>query len=218
MSPTMPRRNSREAPRFSSEKPNEILRFFTACEELFSECGVTDPKKKKEHVCSYADYESEEEWRILDKFASGTYEEWKKEVLEQYAEAENLVNGTLHNITALTKKFRGLGVGDTAEFMQLKRRWVVESAKLQQDPPLLSNREEVALFFKCFDSQVRELIMLRLSQLPPEPVQAGQKAKRREDLHKMSKVMEVAENIMKGVYGNYTYNKGSTPTLSQTLC
>lgn len=214
--PSMPRRNAREAPHFVYTKPRELLRFFKSVEELFDECSVVDDQKKKEHVCSYADIESEEEWKVLKSFSKGPYDKWKQEVFEQYAESENLVNGTYRSLINLTEKFHDIGVSDEAEFMQLKRRWLVESGKLQKDPPLLSNREEIALWLQCFDQQVRELILLRLSQMPtphtvPGPLVPGVKVKRREDLYEMSTVMEITENIMKGAYGTYSYKKGHIP-------
>ena len=52
---------SRDAPKFSSKKPQELRRFIRQMEDAFTDAGITDDLERKISIGKYADQESEEE-------------------------------------------------------------------------------------------------------------------------------------------------------------
>jgi len=54
----------RDAPKFSSRRPQKLRRFVRWMEDLWKEAGIENDEDKKESLGKYADQESEEEWRV----------------------------------------------------------------------------------------------------------------------------------------------------------
>ncbi|PBK64748.1 hypothetical protein ARMSODRAFT_892680 [Armillaria solidipes] len=81
----MPGPNEKSMPRFEkSTDPKELERFFARLEELFDKCAVAPDVDKKKYAVVYTDIKTEKQWKVLDHFAKGTYEEFKKDVLSSY--------------------------------------------------------------------------------------------------------------------------------------
>ena len=86
---------SQDAPKFLLGRPKELQRFIRQIKDLWKECGMESDSEKKESIGKYADQESEEEWGALKAFNEGyTWDEFKKELLDNYPEALAAERGT----------------------------------------------------------------------------------------------------------------------------
>jgi hypothetical protein len=138
---------TRNAPKFSAERPRQLRRFIRQLEDLWKEAAIISDKEKKESVGKYADQESEEEWKALDTYSEGcTWEEFKKEILENYPEASAAERGTPARIRQIVRETEGIELGDTTKLYTYRRAFLAEANKLKKPPAVMSNRELVELF------------------------------------------------------------------------
>jgi hypothetical protein len=139
--------SARDAPRFSSRRPQELRRFLRQMEDLWDEAGIIDDEEKKYSLGKYADQESEEEWGGLDTFQKGnTWNEFKEELIVNYPEAAEAERGTPARIKQLCRDTKGIKLGDLGAFYTFRRAFIAEARKLSKDPPAMANRELVELF------------------------------------------------------------------------
>lgn len=141
--------SARDAPRFSSRRPQELRRFLRCMEDLYKEAGVTGDEEKKDLLGKYADPESEEEWRALESFPKGhTWEDYKKELIANYPEAAEAERGKSTWIRQICRDTKDIRLGELAALYAFRRQFMTETKKLSKDPPAMANRELVELFMK----------------------------------------------------------------------
>ena len=143
--------SARDAPRFSSRRPQELRRFVRSMDDLYKEAGIEDDEEKKAYLGKYADQESEEECRALEMFPSGhSWEEFKNELMENYPEAAEAERGTPARIRQVCKETRietqGIKLGDLTALFAFRRAFMAEAKKLSKAPAAMANRELVELF------------------------------------------------------------------------
>ncbi|PBL04488.1 hypothetical protein ARMGADRAFT_1070936 [Armillaria gallica] len=81
---SMPGPNEKSMLRFeNSTDPEELDRFFARLEELLDKCETTDIKKKK-YAVIYTNIKMEKQWKILEHYVTGTFKEFKKDILDSY--------------------------------------------------------------------------------------------------------------------------------------
>ena len=66
------KKKKRKNIRFKASDPEELRHFKWRMEDLWEEAGIKDYEKKKETLGKYADVVSEEEWKELRTFESGS--------------------------------------------------------------------------------------------------------------------------------------------------
>src|SRR5277367_6281102 len=133
---------TRDAPNFDSKKPQELRRFLLRMEDLWEAAGIKEDDEKKVSLGKYADPDSEEEWKALETYESGsTWEEFKDELLENYPEAAAAERGTPMRIRQVCYDARGIRLGDLATLYAFRRAFLAEAKKLAKPPAAISNRE-----------------------------------------------------------------------------
>ena len=156
---------TRDAPKFSSKKPQELRRFLRVMEDLWKEAGITEDKAKKQAVGKYADPESEEEWIALDTYETGTWEEFKDELIENYPEAAAAERGTPARIRQLCSETRNIALGDLITLFAFRRSFIAEARKLSKPPAAMSNRELVELFLGCLSNTMASAVLQFLGNI-----------------------------------------------------
>lgn len=223
---SMPRANAREAPRFNGEKPEELVRFLQQMEDLFKECAITDLQNKKDYLGKYADHKTEQEWRAFDYYDTGTWEEYKNELLETYPEAMDDHQGSLLRLERILREHHNVASNDAVGLMSLRRSFNAEAKKLLKAPAALSNRELVQKFLGClapeFQLQVINRLTLKTSVNPatqtpvqaavqtgvqgaggnPAPVVTTIPARRKEDQFDLAIVIAEAVDIASRAFGS----------------
>ena len=149
-SKTMVAPGARDAPKFSSKKPQELRRFVRLMEDLWKEAGIVNDEEKKSSIGKYADQESEEEWAALETYGyENTWEEFKEELIENYPEAAEAERGTPARIRLLCSETRHIRLGDLPALYAFRRAFMAEAKKLIKPPAAMANRELVELFIGC---------------------------------------------------------------------
>lgn len=151
---------TRDAPKFSSKKPQELRRFLRLMEDLWQEAGIVDDDVKKMMIGKYADQESEEEWTALATYEAGhSWMEFKDELIENYPEAAAAERGTPARIKQLCSETRDIRLGDLAALYAFRRAFMAEAKKLVKPPAAMSNRELVELFLGCLSDQMASAVL-----------------------------------------------------------
>jgi len=162
-SKTMIAPGARDAPKFSSRKPQELRRFLRTMEDAWNDAGIVTDAEKKESIGKYADAESEEEWTAFETFEAGhTWEEFKAELIENYPEAAAAERGTPARIKQICVESKGVRLGDIKAVYALRRAFMAEAKKLVKPPAVMSNRELVELFIGCLSEQMGAAVLQAL--------------------------------------------------------
>ena len=211
--------NSRDAPKFSSKKPEELRRFLRLMEDLMKDAGVEDDEHKKQSVCKYADHESEEEWLALETYESGhSWEEFKAELIENYPEAAAAERGTPARIRQLCAETGAVRLGDLPALYAFRRAFMAEAKKLAKPPAAMANRELVELFIGCLSESMASAVLQFLGNKMPS-TKAKMKAastadsavRRPEDKYDLEEVCEAAIQVSESSQGMFNLMKKRVP-------
>jgi hypothetical protein len=222
---------SREAPKFSSKKPQELRRFLRQIEDSFAEAGITDDVEKKVSIGKYADQESEEEWKALETYdGDATWDEFKDELLENYPEAAAAERGTPARIRQVCKEANGISLGDLDALYAYRRTFLAEAVKLKKPPAVMSNRELVELFISGLSVPLAQTLLQYLGsttahdaklkgKMKTEPGIVGRRPEDRYDLEEVCKAaIQVSSNAqgMLQLSGKWGKNDRREMTMVQT--
>jgi len=194
----MPKPGERNAPIFEVDKPEELGRFFDRIEDWFVDVEIDDDDEKKRRIVKYLDADSEVQWKALTTFTTGTYEEFKTQVMSSYPAAEEVMKGS---VTALKRKIKKIGPvhpDDRDELLSLIRIMTAEIMKLKKIvPPIHTNRELVELFLSRLDHEFASRVANKLSVHrlinANIPVGQGGVARNPEDMFDIEEVMDMAK-------------------------
>ena len=193
---------SRDAPKFHSKRPEDLIRFIDLIEDLWKEAGITDDETKKSTIGRYADKDSEEEWAAFKTFRRGhSWEEFKQELIKNYPQAAAAERGTPARIRQLCAEQSKVRIGDMVALYTFARAFNKEAKKLQEPPVAMANRELVELFLGCLSESFVAAVLqaLNLSKPNAKAREAdGSVARRPEDKYDLDDVyrtaIEVSEN------------------------
>jgi hypothetical protein len=158
---------TRDAPKFKSSNPEELLRFISRMEDLWEEAGVTDNAVKKKMIGKYADSVSEEEWSSFDSFEEGTWLEFKDELISNYPEVAAARRGTPARIRKICAEQAKIRLGDVLALYEFRKSFLIEARKLLKAPAVMANRELVELFIGCLTESFASAVLQFLGNRPP---------------------------------------------------
>lgn len=160
---------SRDAPRFSSHKPEGLRRFITMMEDLWQDCGITKDDVKRKMIGRYADQDTEEQWAALPTFKKGrSWKECKAELIENYPEAAAAARGTPARLRQLCRDQSKVQLGDMPAIYNFRRVFMAEAMKLQMPPAAMANRELVELFMGCLADPLASAVLQSLGKKKPK--------------------------------------------------
>jgi hypothetical protein len=217
---------ARDAPKFFTNKPQELRRFVERMEDLWRAADITDDEIRKEALGKYADQESEEQWKALDTYEKGyTWDEFKGELIANYPEAAEAERGTPARIRQLSRETKGIKLGDLASLYAFRRAFIAEAKKLVRPPAAMSNRELVELFIESLSESMAAAVLQYLGnqaeqrsvvQRPTESVAEGKRAepstsgaasrivqRRPEDQYDLDEVCRAAVHVSERSQGSF---------------
>jgi hypothetical protein len=178
----MPNPFNKNAPKFDG-KADELDRFLTHMRDLMQRVGITSDDEQMLKICDYVETQTAREWKHLKSYRKGSWDDFRSEVLENYPEADDIVQGTVIGLEKVCAKFRGLASKDLNKVMAFKRAFVVEQELLCDSTiPLVTNRELVKMLLGTLDPayayNVRTYLRNKIGESAPPP---GQTSRRPED-------------------------------------
>ena len=211
---------NRDAPKFSSSRPEGLKRFLSTMEDHWAEAGITDDEEKKSMIGRYADEESEEEWATFATFGKGhSWAEFKAEIIENYPEAAAAIRGTPAKLRQLCRDQGKIFLGDLSTLYAFRRSFMKEATKLQRPPAAMANREMVELFIGCLTEPFAAALLQFLGMQIPltgtlkatdseggaTGTKDGAVVRRPEDRYDLSEVLRAAEQVSENSQGMFSY-------------
>jgi hypothetical protein len=194
----MPKPGERNAPTFDVDKPEELSRFFDRVEDWFEDENILDDTEKKKKIVRYLDPDSEMQWKAMSKFADGTFDEFKAQIMASYPAAEDVMRGS---VSALKRKIGNIGpvvADDKEELLKLIRVMRAEVIKLKNiQPPIHTNRELVDLFLGRLTPDFAARVANKLSVhrlINNREVASHEPARNTEDMYDIEDVMVMARH------------------------
>jgi hypothetical protein len=208
---------TRDAPKFSSQRPHELRRFIRMMEDMWDEAGITNDDVRKETIVKYVDQDSEEEWKALEAFENGySWDEFKKELISNYPEAAAAERGTPARIRQLCAETKGIKLGDTTALYTFRRAFTTEAKKLSKPPAAMSNRELVELFIGSLSEQMATAVLQFLgnkTSREKEGTDGGKLNRRPEDKYDIDEVCKAAILVSEGSQGMFHLLNKPVPEL-----
>ena len=162
----MPNRRDNKAPSYDKARPEELLRYIEDVEREMERVGVVDDQTQKDWIRHYADQRSSDEWTVLETYppGTGTYDEFKEELVSHYPEATDSLEGSIVRLDKLCAKSKPLTTENLSAMLEFIRGFKFEGRKLL-DGGCISNREIVAKFLSCLDPELKRTVVWQVSQL-----------------------------------------------------
>jgi hypothetical protein len=194
----MPKPGEKNAPVFDVDKPEELGRFFDRIEDWFNEDEIESELEKKRLIVKYLDADSEIQWKALSKFETGTFTEFKAQVMASYPAAEGVMKGSVAALKRKIKKIGPVPTDDRDELLTLIRVMKAEIMKLKKiTPPIHTNRELVELFLTRlspeFASRVASKLSIHRITGRNNPAVQEDALRNPEDMYDIEEVMEMAK-------------------------
>ena len=135
--------------------------------------------EKKESIGKYVDQESEKEWEALEAFIKGyTWDEFKKELLDNYPEASAAERGIPARIWQIVWEANNVELGDTVKLYSYQWAFLAEANKLMKPPAVMSNRELVELFMGRLSLTMGQVVLQFLGgSAKKKVIEKGKKTK-----------------------------------------
>ena len=170
--------------------------------------------EKKGSIGKYADQESKEEWGALNAFNEGyTWDEFKKELLDNYPEISAAERGTPARIRQIVWEADNIELGDTVKLYSYWRAFLAEANKLMKPPVVMSNRELVELFMGGLSLTMGQAVLQFLGGSAKKKVAEKGKEAKVEDLRRpedWDEVCRAVGEVSKNAQGMLLYKWGST--------
>ena len=120
----MPFRGHASAPKYEGNNPRELRRYFEELDFLFTTCAITDEAQKKQYATRYVDIDTEDGWKQLDLYSTGSYNDFKNAVLKLYPGADGERKWTMSDLDSLTGEWSRVGFRNKEEFGDYHRKFL----------------------------------------------------------------------------------------------
>lgn len=118
---------------------------------IITEGQIATVAAKKDLVLRYVSMTIQEEWKSLDKYGAGTFEEWTEEIESLYPEIKSFRNGSLVRLQEICSKHVNIKKSDQGLIKRLNLQFGLEATKLRKAPSLVTNIVLVEKYLTCFD-------------------------------------------------------------------
>ena len=186
-------------------------------DEYFQEDNITDADAKKARIVRYTSANTEEEWKALTHFSTGTYDEFKSDILDSYPTVKDRDRGSITNLKRKIRNVGTVGMDDKAGVSALIRAFNAEKKKLEAITPAIHTNKELCLIFldqltTDFATEVMTRLKMQLEVKRSAPAAANaQNARNANDLFDIADVLKMASELSKeeeDPYKRYTKPRG----------
>lgn len=205
----VPRAWETNAPKFTSDDPDDLMDFIDQVGEIIELAGITDDKEKKKLLTGYLPVKKRTIWREIDSYANqSSYEDYLDNVYKSYPELKQEKEGTIEDLEKLCKKHQGIRLQDEG---QLKRFGVEFSSlfkKLSKQPAIILNKEACLKYLDTLDTSFSNILRSSISArnllkadinkaagVQPPVAEANKVDHRKEDPILLGDLMDMAEQL-----------------------
>ena len=200
--PHMPFRGHTSAPKYEGNNPRKLSRYFEELDFLFDACSITDNGQKKQFAIRYVDIDTEDGWKQLDEFTTGTYQQFKDAVLKLYPGADGERKWTIADLDMLTGEWSRMGFRNKEEFGDYHRRFLSIVGFLKSKGRMSDNEIKRA-FVRGFPMSFWNKVLARLQIKKPDV--------HPDDPWDVDDVYSATEFVLHGTISSFSATANKTP-------
>lgn len=153
---------SKNRPTYDDEKPELVLDYIKQCEDVIIACGVTTDRVRKQILVYFLGTQQRGYWKTMSKYTTGTYDEFKQEVIRYHPAAFAQEHGGVTQLRKICLSFQGVSLESSSDVLRFGLYFKAEAAKL--GPNAISNRELSELYLATLEEGFRNEVMRKASQ------------------------------------------------------
>ncbi|KAJ2931776.1 hypothetical protein H1R20_g5318, partial [Candolleomyces eurysporus] len=152
-------------PNYASNRPryekSRILDYIQECEEVMAQNKVETDRIRKKILCYYLTYTERQVWIQMDKYKTGTYEQFKSQVLGFHPEALRQAKGDISHLRIVCVPYVGTKRKHYDSLIEFHLKFRHEAGKLENT--IVSNRELAELYLGTLDEDFRDQVLEALA-------------------------------------------------------
>ena len=171
----LPSRREESAPSFTTDQPEELVRYFDDLHFLFLRHNVANQQERKEATCMYTSIRTEQLWKTTEAWLNQaqSYEDFKTEVLKLYPGALGSRTHTLQELEWTVGCYAHIGIQSAAELGEYYRQYLLITRYLIAQGSI-SDIEQSRGFFRglqlMLEVRIRERLQLKfINHFPDDP-------------------------------------------------
>ena len=155
----------KNCPSFDGKSASSLQRFIRHCKMIIDQGGITDVKEQKVKFTDYVhDDDIREQWETLDHYKSGTLDEWVTSIEALYPEILDITSGSLEKLLRICGDNAGLERHQEGEVKRFSVAFLNEATKLMKAPAVLTDKELINMYLKCFEGSYAADIRVMMFQ------------------------------------------------------
>ena len=147
-------------PSYAKNRPHyeksQILDYLIQCEEVMAINGVTTDRVKKMILVYYLSYTEKQVWTQMSKYRTGTYQEFKDQILSFHPQALKQAKGDLARLKIVCAPYKDLQRKDYDALIEFHLLFRNKAKKLGS---LVSNRELAETYLTALHESFREQVL-----------------------------------------------------------
>jgi hypothetical protein len=159
----VPRSWESNAPKFTTEDPDDLLDFVDQVGEIIELADLKTDEEKKKLLTSYLPVRKRTLWRDLDNYANLTYDEFLKEVYKRYPEVKEEQEGTMEDLEKLCRKHQGIRLQDEGKLKRFGAEFDALYKKLSKKPAIILNKEACLKYLDTLDTSFATILRSSIS-------------------------------------------------------
>jgi hypothetical protein len=171
----LPFRGERAAPTFDDSQPEELARYFSDLESLFTLHAVADRQECKQAALRYVSVRTESLWKTTEAWAdqTKTYEDFKAEVFKFYPGSSGDRTYSLQDLDILVGHYARTGVTSSADLGEYHRQFLLISRYLVSKSRI-ATQEQSRMFLHGLpphlEARVRQRLQAKfIDHFPDDP-------------------------------------------------
>ena len=159
----VPRAWDSNAPKFTSEDPDDLVDFVDQVGEIIRLAGIETDADKKRLLTSYLPVRKRKLWRDHDNYANLSYDDFLKEVYKRYPELKEDEVGTVDDLDKLCRRHQGIRLQDEGKLKRFGTEFSALYKKLSKQPAVILNKEACSKYLETLDSSFASLLRSSIS-------------------------------------------------------
>jgi len=159
----VPRPWETNAPKCTSEDPDELLDFIDQVGEIIELAEIQTDAEKKKLLTGYLPVKKKNIWRDMDSYANGSYTDFIKELYKSYPEIKQEKEGTLEDLERLCRTHQGIRLQDEGKLRRFGVEFNSLYKKLSKQPAIILNKEACLRYLNTLDGSFAVLLRSSIS-------------------------------------------------------
>jgi hypothetical protein len=149
-------------PKYDAQDPEKVLDYIKQCEDVMMACKITTDRIKKKVLVHYLDSLEHSYWTQMTNYKTGTYEEFKEEILRMHPAALAQKKGGMARLRGVCAAYQNIRLETYGDLVKFHLLFKAETAKMASTA--VSNRELTELYLSTLSVEFRREVLRSVGQ------------------------------------------------------